>query len=210
MAKKKKKKSLIEQLGVIKHPSVLGEAVLPEPSEFKHALGLDLGTRTGFALVAYQPGDLPKYERTFMGQFDLQVGEWETVTMKFIRLKQFLNFALPDVIFFEDVKQEVSVHKMHMMGGIIRSVEMLGALKAHVVSWAEENSVPAHGFTIGTIKKHATGRGNANKVEMIQACNKKFGSEFDHKTYESTGVDNTADAAWALDLGMATYLEGLI
>jgi Holliday junction resolvasome RuvABC endonuclease subunit len=205
----KQKKTMAEQLGILKHPHVLNDDVLLKSAEFKRAMGLDLGTRTGFSMVEYLPDELPKYEKTYMGQFDLQVGDWETVTMKFIRLRQFLNFARPDVLFFEDVKQEVSINKMHMMGGIIRSVEMLGALKAHVVEWAESNDVPAHGFTIGAIKRHATGKGNANKVDMILACNEKFGSELDPEKYELTGVDNIADAAWVLDMGMATYLEGL-
>lgn len=207
--KPKAKPCRAEILNVIKHPAVLNDKLLLEPKYYKHALGLDLGTRTGFSFLQYDVAELPRRDTPFFGQFDLQVGGWDTTVMKFVRLKQFLNVLLPDVIFYEDVKQDVNLGNIHMSGGIIRSVEMMGALKAIVVTWAEENEIPAHGFTIGEIKRHATGRGNANKESMIIACNIKFGTEFDPETYPLTGVDNSADAAFALDLGMDTYCEGL-
>jgi hypothetical protein len=194
---------------IIKNPSVLGESMITSPKKAKRALGLDLGTRTGFAYLEYDPKELPSRPLPYLGQFDLQVGGWETTPLKFIRLRQFLNVILPDVIFFEDVKQAITPAKMKMMGGIIRSVEMLGALKCTIVTWAEENGIAAHGFTIGEIKKQAMGKGTASKEDMIEACNEKFGSEFDAETYKTTGVDNSADAAFALDLGMETYCEGL-
>jgi Holliday junction resolvasome RuvABC endonuclease subunit len=213
MARKKKKKKAqktrADILNIVKQPSVLSDKLLLEPKKYKHALGLDLGTRTGFAFLQYTPDKLPSRAVPYIGQFDLQVGGWETMAMKFVRLKQFLNVLVPDVIFFEDVKQRPRANNMHMMGGIIRSVEMLGCLKAIIMTWAEENGIPAHGFPIAEIKKHASGRGNANKESMILACNAKFATTYDHETYENTGVDNEADAAFVLDLGMEVYCEGL-
>ena len=207
--RKQRNKTLAEQLNIIKHPNVFNDSILVNPKVAKRALGLDLATRTGFALIEYQPNDLPKRPMPFLGQFDLQVGGWESTPMKFLRLKQFLNVILPDVLFFEDVKQAISPHKLHMASGIIRSVEMIGALKATLCLWAEEHEVPAHGFSITAIKRHATGRGVANKESMVLACNKKFGSDYDPEEYELTGSDNSADAAFVLDLGMETYCEGL-
>ncbi len=208
--KKKKPETLAAELNIFKQPNVLNDSLLVNPKVVKRAIGLDFGTRTGFAYLEYLPKKLPKYQRPiYMGQFDLRVGEWETTAMKFLRLKQFLNVILPDVIFFEDVKQAVSPGKQFMMGGIIKSVEMLGAMKAVTCLWAEEHDVPAHGFGIGQIKKYATGRGVAKKEIMIEACNRRFGTNHDPETYETTGVDNAADAAFALVMGMEAYCEGL-
>jgi Holliday junction resolvasome RuvABC endonuclease subunit len=208
--KKKKPETLAAERNIFKNPNVLNDSVLLNPKVVKRAIGLDFGTKTGFAYLEYLPKKLPKYQRPiYMGQFDLQVGEWETTAMKFLRLRQFLNVILPDVIFFEDVKQAVTPSKAYMMGGIIKSVEMLGAMKAVTCLWAEEHEVPAHGFGIGQIKKYATGRGVASKEVMIEACNRRFGTKHDPTTYETTGVDNAVDAAFALVMGMEAYCEGL-
>jgi Holliday junction resolvasome RuvABC endonuclease subunit len=83
--------------------------------------------------------------------------------------------------------------------------EFLGALKATVCTWCEEYDVPCVGFGIGTIKKRATGRGNANKEAMIEACNKLFGACFETEGYEMSGVDNIADASFVCLLAQEQY-----
>jgi Holliday junction resolvasome RuvABC endonuclease subunit len=89
------------------------------------------------------------------------------------------------------------------------SAELIGAYKTTVCTWCEEHNVPCTGFPIGTIKKRATGRGNANKEEMIRAANETFGLGLAVEGYESTGVDNIADAIWVCLLGMENYGAGL-
>ena len=42
---------------------------------------------------------------------------------------------------------------------------------------------------------------------MIEACNTRFGTEFKTEDYTSTGVDNIADAAFAMMMGVALYSE---
>ena len=54
------------------------------------------------------------------------------------------------------------------------------------------------GIPVGTIKKHATGKGNASKEMMIEAARKKLGYKDDD--------DNEADALWILDAGIALKL----
>ncbi len=82
-------------------------------------------------------------------------------------------------------------------------------LSAILTTWAEERNIPCQGIPIGTIKRFATGKGNANKIEMIEACNKTFGTEFKTADYESTGVDNIADAMFLCSMAVTQYSEGL-
>jgi crossover junction endodeoxyribonuclease RuvC len=38
-----------------------------------------------------------------------------------------------------------------------------------LTSWCEHHRIPYQGVPVGTIKKHATGKGNAGKPDMIAA-----------------------------------------
>jgi Holliday junction resolvasome RuvABC endonuclease subunit len=46
---------------------------------------------------------------------------------------------------------------------------LYGGFVAMLITWAEEKGIPYQGVPVGTIKKHATGNGNANKQAVIQA-----------------------------------------
>ena len=65
---------------------------------------------------------------------------------------------------------------------------------AWLTSWGELRGVPYEGVPVGTIKRHATGKGNAPKQAMIDAARAKGFSPED---------DNEADAIaillWAID-----------
>jgi Holliday junction resolvasome RuvABC endonuclease subunit len=60
-----------------------------------------------------------------------------------------------------------------------------GGFMAHLTAWCEHHQIPYQGVPVGTIKKHATGKGNASKDEMIAAM-KALG--------HSPTDDNEADA----------------
>ena len=89
------------------------------------------------------------------------------------------------------------------------SCEFFGALKSTVCAWAEENGIPSGSFPIGTIKRRATGKGNANKSDMIKACNDMFRTEFDSENYETAGYDNAADSSFVCLLALERYTKGL-
>ena len=89
------------------------------------------------------------------------------------------------------------------------SCEFFGALKATVCTWSQENGVPCGSFPIGTIKRRATGKGNANKSDMIAACNEMFRTDFDTENYETAGFDNAADSAFVCLLALENYAKGL-
>jgi Holliday junction resolvasome RuvABC endonuclease subunit len=44
-----------------------------------------------------------------------------------------------------------------------------GGARLHLTAWAEMNKIPYAGVPVGTIKRHATGNGNANKEAVIAA-----------------------------------------
>jgi Holliday junction resolvasome RuvABC endonuclease subunit len=68
---------------------------------------------------------------------------------------------------------------------------------AHLTAWCEHHQIPYQGVPVGTIKKHATGKGNAGKSDMIAAMVAKGFRPAD---------DNEADALallhWAMDQGV--------
>lgn len=61
---------------------------------------------------------------------------------------------------------------------------------SHLLSWCEANAIPCSGVPVATIKRHATGKGNANKQAMIDAAIAKGWNPADH---------NEADALHLLD-----------
>ena len=65
---------------------------------------------------------------------------------------------------------------------------------ATLTAWAELRGVPYEGVPVGTIKRHASGKGNADKATMVAAVRARGFSPAD---------DNEADAIaillWAIE-----------
>ena len=68
----------------------------------------------------------------------------------------------------------------HVYGGFLSTLQV----------YCEERNIPYRGIPAGTIKKHATGKGNASKQMMIDAAREKLGYTGDD--------DNEVDALWLL------------
>ena len=87
-------------------------------------------------------------------------------------------------IWFEEVRRHAGTDAAHVYGGLM----------ATLTAWAELRGVPYQGVPVGTIKRHATGKGNAPKEAMIAAA---------HGRGFSPADDNEADAIalllWALE-----------
>ena len=180
-------------------------------------LGLDLGTKCGCAFTYVNPAK-PVVEENLemhLSLWDLSAGAFDSGAIRFVRLRRFLNLMQPSLIGYEQPKFTPSGSVTRFNAGAImaraaKSMEFFGALMSVVASWAEENGVPCQGFPIGTIKRHATGKGNANKIQMIEACNKVFDTDFElTEDYKTTGVDNVADAAFICSLTATTYANGV-
>ncbi len=146
-------------------------------------LALDLGTTTGWAL-AQTDAQITSGSQSFKPQ------RFEGGGMRFLRFKRWLTDikqCSPDIslIVFEEVRRHAGVDAAHAYGGF------MGQLTA----WCEHHQIPYEGVPVGTIKKHATGKGNASKDQMIQAMQAR---------HHSVADDNEADALallyWAIEM----------
>jgi Holliday junction resolvasome RuvABC endonuclease subunit len=120
-------------------------------------LALDLGTTTGWALRD-RTGRITSGSQSFKPQ------RFEGGGMRFLRFKRWLTELKAhaegiDTLVFEEVRRHVSTDAAHAYGGFL----------ATLTAWCEHHGIPYQGVPVGTIKKHATGKGNASKDEMMAA-----------------------------------------
>ena len=118
-------------------------------------LALDLGTQTGWALTS-RDGSITSGSQSFKPQ------RFEGGGMRFLRFKRWLTELKAvadgiDTLHFEEVRRHVSTDAAHAYGGFL----------ATLTAWCEHHQIPYQGVPVGTIKKHATGKGNAGKDEVI-------------------------------------------
>lgn len=203
-----------EVLSITRDPAIYARLKVPGT---KAALGLDLGTNCGVALrfLTTSANGTVSLGQLYLGQWRLDAGPHDASPIRFVRLRAFLREIEPAIVFYEDVKfvgANAGVAGLSLSAIVARmatSAELIGAFRETVTTWCHEANVPSQGFGIGEIKRHATGKGNAGKPAMITACNEKFGTNFSITDYEAEGLDNIADAAHALDLGLSLYGTGL-
>ncbi len=144
-------------------------------------LALDLGTTTGWALRG-SDGHISSGSESFRPQ------RFEGGGMRYLRFKRWLTDikqcnASIDQVVFEEVRRHAGVDAAHAYGGF------MGQLTA----WCEHHQIPYQGIPVGTIKRHATGKGNASKDEMVAAVRARGHSPAD---------DNEADAIALLYLAI--------
>lgn len=149
-------------------------------------LALDLGRTTGWALARPEG-------QVHSGFEEFKPGRFESSGMALLRFRNWLNVLHQQgggigACVFEEVRRHNGTTAAHTYG------EFLGQLKA----WADEdhNKVPYLGVPVGTIKKFATGKGNAGKDEMIEAVRTSLG-------YPGVTDHNEADALALLHWAMA-------
>lgn len=136
-------------------------------------LCLDLGTQMGWAVM-------PPHKAILSGTESFKPGRFEGGGMRFLRFTQWLDEMLKalkkiDAIYFEEVRRHAGVDAAHIYGGFLSQLS----------AWCESKKIPYQGIPVGTIKKHATGKGNADKEAMVAAMKKKGHNPKD---------DNEADA----------------
>ena len=145
-------------------------------------LALDLGTTTGWAIRGFD-GLITS------GTASFRPGRFDGGGMRYLRFTNWLSeidrLSGPiNAIWFEEVRRHAGTDAAHVYGGLM----------ATLTAWAELRGVPYQGVSVGTIKRHATGKGNAPKEAMIAAARRRGFSPVD---------DNEADAIalllWALE-----------
>ena len=132
-------------------------------------LALDLGTLTGWAM---------KCESGIKsGSVNFATKRNEGGGMRYLRFRRWLDSINTGIteIHFEEVRRHAGTQAAHVYGGL------MGTL----TSWCEENSIPYSSVPVGTIKRAATGKGNATKEQMIEAVKRRGFNPSD---------DNEADA----------------
>jgi len=168
-------------------PTSTGRAV-QAPVPLSTILALDLGTTAGWALRGHD-GLITS------GTVNFKPRRFDGGGMRYLRFTNWLTeidrLSGPiEAIWFEEVRRHVGTDAAHVFGGLM----------ATLTAWAELRGVPYEGVAVGTIKKHATGKGNAPKQAMIEAARARGFSPAD---------DNEADAiailVWAIETkgGMA-------
>jgi hypothetical protein len=166
------------------NPQTLAMDVRPEPGAIIKAsiLALDLGTTTGWALRSHD-GLITS------GTVSFRPSRYDGGGMRYLRFTNWLaeldRLSGPiATIWFEEVRNHKGVDASHVYGGLM----------ATLTAWAEHRGVPYAGVPVGTIKRFATGKGNANKQAMIAAVRDRGFSPAD---------DNEADAIaillWAIE-----------
>jgi Holliday junction resolvasome RuvABC endonuclease subunit len=120
-------------------------------------LALDLGTTTGWALRG-RDGSITSGSESFKPQ------RFEGGGMRFLRFRRWLTETKQcadgfDAVYFEEVRRHAGVDAAHAYGGFL----------ATLTAWCEHHQIPYQGVPVGTIKKHATGKGNASKAEIVDA-----------------------------------------
>ena len=147
-------------------------------------LALDLGTTTGWALRG-SDGHITSGSESFRPQ------RFEGGGMRFLRFKRWLTELKAvtsgiDALHFEEVRRHVSTDAAHAYGGFL----------ATLTAWCEHHQIPYQGVPVGTIKKHATGKGNAGKDEVIASVTARGHAPSD---------DNEADALALLHWAIAQH-----
>jgi Holliday junction resolvasome RuvABC endonuclease subunit len=144
-------------------------------------LALDLGTTTGWALQG-SDGAITSGTQSFKPQ------RFEGGGMRYLRFKRWLleiktlQNGLQE-IYFEEVRRHASTDASHVYGGF------LGLLSV----FCEHHHIAYQGVPVGTIKRHATGKGNAGKQEVIGAMQR-----LGHAPADDNEADALALLHWAL------------
>ena len=144
-------------------------------------LALDLGTQTGWALAS-RDGSITSGSQSFKPQ------RFEGGGMRFLRFKRWLtdikqcNDGIDQVV-FEEVRRHVSTDAAHAYGGFL----------ATLTAWCEHHQIPYQGVPVGTIKKHATGKGNAGKGDVIASVTARG-----HAPVDDIEADALALLHWAI------------
>lgn len=160
------------------HPGAEGLANTTGPV----MLCLDLGTTSGWAIRTAQ-GLVTSGTACFKND------RWQGGGMRFVKFAQFLNELNQSagpirLVFFEEVRRHLGVDAAHAYGGFM----------AHLTAWCEQHAIAYEAVPVGTIKRHATGKGNASKSMMLDAARRRG-----HQPVDDNEADAQALLYWAME-----------
>ena len=145
-------------------------------------LALDLGTTTGFALRGAD-GAITS------GTAEFRLDRWQSGGMRFLRFKHWLTEIKHqaggvDLVVYEQVRRHAGVDASHVYGGWL----------AILTAWCDHHGIAYQGVPVGTIKRHVTGKGNADKAAVIAAIRARG-----FKPVDDNEADALAILLWATE-----------
>lgn len=147
-------------------------------------IGIDPGTSCGWAVLD-QNGN-----RIASGTWNLQPRKSDGAGMRYVRFeqnfKELLN-AYDGLVAYELVAAHKGTDAAHIYGGIVASITRL----------CEEAGRDYCGVPVGTIKKIATGKGNASKNAMLDPAIERWGWPNERGVEAMT--DDEVDALWCAE-----------
>jgi len=127
-------------------------------------IGIDPGTSCGWAVLSAAGG------RIGSGTWDCSTRRGEGAGFRFVRFERCLRELLgahPGAqLAYEEVRRHAGTDAAHVYGG----------LRSHILRVCEELGVPYCPVPVGTVKKAATGKGNADKNAMVSAARARWGA----------------------------------
>lgn len=112
--------------------------------------------------------------------------------MRFLRLRTYLTSTLEvgvDLVAYEEVRKHLGVDAAHIYGGVVSVIQ----------SVCEERARPYVGIPVGTVKRLATGKGNASKEAMIAAATSRWpGSAW--------ASSDEVDARWIAEAALQEFV----
>ena len=157
-------------------------SVIATNSPAASLLALDLGSTLGWA-ARLADGSIASGTAAF------RPGRFEDGGMGWLRFRRWLDDMAASAgplgsVVFEEVRRHAGTAAAHVYGGFL----------ARLTAWCEGAGVLYQGVPVGTIKRFATGKGNAPKEAVIAAMRARGFTPAD---------DNEADALalllWAID-----------
>ncbi|CAA6603853.1 conserved hypothetical protein [Rhodospirillaceae bacterium LM-1] len=118
-------------------------------------LALDLGNTTGWAM-RLDDGAIVS------GTVSFRPSRYDGGGIRYLRFHSWLEEMLRQApalsaVYFEEVRRHAGTDAAHIYGGFL----------AHLSSWCEQKHLPYQGVPVATIKRHVTGKGNADKQAVI-------------------------------------------
>lgn len=147
-------------------------------------LAIDPGSQCGFAVIGPRGIEVS-------GVWQLAPGRGESPGARYLRLRarlQEVKEAFPDL-------RLVAYEQAHQRGGA--ATEYAVGCSTHIQSWCAEHRIDHASFHSATIKKWATGKGNAGKDELIRIGRLKFSPV--------TQTSDEVDALWIASLAWDQY-----
>ena len=149
-------------------------------------LALDLGTTAGYALGG---DEFPPRS----GIIDCSLGDNERQGARFLRFYQRIQAIVSErgitSVYYERVDFAKTTRAAHIYGGFW----------AYLCGFAAYKDLPLVGINVGTLKKYATGKGNADKDLMMSCAQLRGWRPEDH---------NESDALWVLDYAINVLMKG--